>query len=299
MSNSTNNFFRHLDILTTGTTTVSDQSTANTDIIFAGTSSSNEPTLQFIGSVDVTNTYSLRSVTVAGNPWTEGTPSYGTIALGFRANLDITSGVRVIDGQLNIQSFYGTNVAFGGNSLIDDNGTLNSSGARQQSPATTLDGTMLLGANGANQASFAGEGLVGNGTLRQIGKDDLTFVDYVGPGVHLDIRSGTLAAGGAVGGIDGTIGPVNGRGPSLGPTATFEFFGYGFSSTDTKTATFDSSTGLLSLIDSRGQDVGDFHFSGNARGLNVSVVPDSGFNAGYVAITDHPRSASAIPITFT
>lgn len=296
----------HIVTLTSGTTTISDQSTANTDIIFAGTSLNNEPTLQFIGSATyegsdaVTNAYSTRSLTVAGDPWQEGTPAYGSVSLGFRATLEVTNGVHVTDGQLSINSNYVTNVTYGGNSIIDDGGTLNSGGPRYYSAGSTVDGTITLGTNGANQLSFAGDGLLGNGTIRQLGKNDLTRVDYVAPGVHLDIRSGTLMVAGATGRFDGTIGPANGsRGPSLGSSATVEFFGYGFSPTDTQTAKFDTSTGLLSLLDSSGGTVGDFHFSGNASGLNVSVVQSSGFNAGYVAITDHPGTASPIPITFT
>jgi hypothetical protein len=121
--------------------------------------------------------------------------------------------------------------------------------------------------------------------------------------VHFDIQKGELTIGSSFGHFDGTIGPTSGSGPSLGPTADVIFYPEGFSLSQVQTAKFDTSAGLLSLIGSTGQNLVDFHFAGNASGLNVSIQPDPtahpGIVGSYLTITDHPGSVSPIPIAFS
>jgi hypothetical protein len=65
----------------------------------------------------------------------------------------------------------------------------------------------------------------------------------------------------------------------------------------TASASFDTTTGMLSLLDASGNDLGDFHFAGDASGLYVNRIS----SAGFVTINDTDQSFGAngnIPITF-
>ena len=188
-----------------------------------------------------------------------------------------------------------------GNSSINGSATLNDGGGgRPPGTEFILNGTVTVGALGANHLNLAQvAALGGNGTIRQTGQNDVTSVGNVAPGVHFDIQKGELTIGSSFGEFDGTIGPTSGSGPSLGPTADVVFYPEAFSVSQVQTAKFDTSAGLLSLLGATGRDLADFHFSGDARGLGVSVTPSTGPGvASFVSITDHPGSVSPIPITF-
>ena len=307
MSNKSNDFFGQLlkllpnDIvlLTSGETTVSDQSVDGKDFIFASMSSSNAPTLQFIGGFPTIHSYSPQSLLVAGN---------GNVDVGFGIRLEITNGVNVLFGQLNLSEPFGSVVTLDGNSSINGGGTLTDAGGGTPPGAGfivngtfILNGTMTVGSFGSNHLNLAQvASFEGNGTIRQTGTNDITSVGNVAAGVHFDIQKGALQIGSSFGQFDGTIGPTSGSGPSLGPSANVVFYPEGFSVSQVQTAKFDTSGGLLSLLGGAGQDLADFHFSRDARGLNISVMPSSGPSvSSFVSMTDHPGSVSPIPITFS
>lgn len=205
----------------------------------------------------------------------------------------MTNGVAVLGGELFIYDLY-SSTTLGGNSLIDANGSLNDyGGGAPGGGAVILNGNINVGSLGTNTLTLPNVG--GIGTILQTGGNDVTGISgSVGSGVDLDIRSGKLVVGSSFGYVAGTIGPANGKGPSLGPSASFTFFTAGFNPSDVETATFDTSTGLLSFMDARGQTLyNPLHLSGDASGLNVSTA------GGGITITDHPGSISPISITFS
>ena len=301
MPNAGNVFFRHLDILTTGTTTVSDQSTANTDIIFAGTSSSNEPTLQFMPpaafnpSPDENLVYSVRSLTAAGVPWLGFGPAYGAVNLGFETTLNVTNGIYISDGELSFTQGIGSNVTLDGNSIIDNGGTVtDAGGGRQGGTSINVNGTVIVGPDGANVFDPGVTEVNGPGVIRELGKNDVVSVGAVGNNFRIDDRAGAFSSFSNIANFSGTIGPAAGsNAPSLGPNATVNLSLLNNTAATVMAADFNTATGMLSLLDASGGDVADFHFTGNPRGLNLSVQ-----NYGLV-VTDHPGTSSAIPITFT
>ena len=106
MSNTGNSYFgqisklfpNNIEVLTSGVTSVGDQSADGKDFIFAGTSSSNAPTLQFIGGLGTVHSYAPRSLLVAGN---------GNVDVGFQSKVEITNGVNVLFGQMNLSTVPG------------------------------------------------------------------------------------------------------------------------------------------------------------------------------------------------
>lgn len=284
----------HTEILTSGTKTVSDQSADGKDFILAGTASS-PPTLQFIGGLGTTHSYSPRSLLVAN----------GNVDVGFSSTVEVTHGVQVFSGQLNVSETFGSVLTLDGVSAINGGASINDAGGlRPTGSEFILNGTLTLGSVGANHLNLGQvAGLGGNGIIRQSGQADVTDVGNVAAGVHFDIRKGELQIGSSFGEFDGTIGPTSDKGPALGPTADVIFFPAAFLVSQVQTAKFDTSAGVLSLLNSTGRDLVDFHFSGNASGLNVSTQPDPtahpGIVGSYLTITDHPGSISPIPITFS
>lgn len=278
--------------LTSGTTTISDQSATGTDYIFAGTASSSEPTLQFIGNVDATYSYGIGSVTVDGH----SSPSYGALNLGFRSQVEVARGITVNNGDLSIdQNSPGSVLTLDGNTTIDNGGTIaDASGGVRTGDGVTLNGDITVGSKGANKLSLQVSYLQGNGTIRETGAADSVSVGTVTNGINFDVQKGTLAIGGVAAKFDGTIGPANGvAGPALGRDATVTYDTDGLDFSKITSASFDTSTGLLSFPAAAG-GVATLHFAGDARGLNLSVVNGVG-----VVITDHPGTTSPIPITFT
>src|ERR1700712_3299183 len=108
-------FPNNIEVLTSGVTTVSDQSADGKDFIFAGTSPSSPPTLQFVGGLGTVHSYSPRSLLVAGN---------GNVDVGFQSKVEVTNGVNVLFGQLNLSETFGSVVTVDGNSSINGGGTL-------------------------------------------------------------------------------------------------------------------------------------------------------------------------------
>jgi hypothetical protein len=291
--NDLSQYLQELAILTSGTTTVSEGSKISSAYIFAGTSLTNEPALQFLGQNGATDTYSVDSL-IAG---------YGAVELGFQTDVNVTDGAQVLFGQLGIGQGIGSVLTLDGNSMVNAGGTLvDDGGGFSAGAALQLDGTITVGAVGSNNLTLSDIAeVVGNGTIVQTGKNDVTNVGAVGTGVHFDIQSGELTIGSSVGSFGGTIGPVNGQGPALGSTASIAFYPAEFATSQLQSVKFDTSTGVLSFLGASGQDLTDWHFSGNARGLDVSVQTytyQPGVTGSYISITDHPGSISPIPITF-
>ena len=277
-----------LAVLTSGTTTISEPVADGTNFILAGTST-NAPTLQFIGGIGTANAYSIGSF-IADN---------GNVNVGAGATVDVTNGVQVLGGALNLDQSYGSLVTLDGNSTINGGGSVNDeAGGAYVGAGFIINGTIDVGSVGANGLGLASlDGLGGNGTIRQTGQSDVTDVGAVGSGLHFDIRAGELTIGSSFGTFDGTIGPTNGNGPALGPTGTVDFYPAGFLISEVQGASYDTSTGMLALLASNGRDLANFHFSGNASGLDVSMTAAS--TGSFVSITDHPGTPSVIPITFS
>lgn len=272
------------DILQSGTDTVSNQFQDTTNFVLIGTSVSTAPTLRFIGGTDQSHPYLVNSLLVEN----------GQIDLGFRTDLTVTSGIAVLGGQLLINDFY-SSTTLNGSGLISANGTLvDNGGGAQGGGVVNINGTLTVGSIGANKLELPGVG--GDGTILQTGNADVTSISgNVGSGVHLNIQAGNVTVGSSFGAFLGTIGPTNGKGPSLGPSASLTYETAAFNPTNVQSATFDTSTGILSFLNASGQTLyNPLHFSGNARGLNIST--SSGMA---VTITDHPGAGSVIPITFT
>jgi hypothetical protein len=306
------------EVLTSGVTTVSDQSADGKDFILAGMSSSDAPTLQFIGGFATRHSYSPQSLLVAGN---------GNVDLGFGVIGEITNGMNVLFGQLNWSVPVGSDVTFDGNSSINGGGTLTDAAGLRPNGAGSiengtfiLNGMMTVGSIGSNKLDLAnGAALAGNGTIRQTGTNDITSVGNVAAGVHFDIQKGELIIAGQFSDeFNGTIGPANGSGPSLGPSADVVFYPEGnrtpqiavVRNLQVQTAKFDTSAGLLSPLGANGQDLADLHFSGDASGLNISFTPSTqdssqdyiptpDYIPPFVSITDHPGTPSPIPIAFS
>lgn len=256
--------------------------------IFAGTAASSQATLQFLGSTSVTNSYSIGSVNAIA--------AYGTVAAGFRSDVTIQNGINALASHLTIQQATGSVLNINGNDVIDFNSVLDdASGGAQAGAAAVINGTLTVGAFGTNSLGLSGlAALGGTGTIRQVGQHDTTAVGNVGAGLDFDIRAGTLTIGSSFGTFRGTIGPANGNGAALGPLASITYDPAAFSAYEVQSATFDTSTGLLSFLNASNQTLyNPFHFRGDASGLNISV-------SGYVmTITDHPGAGSPIPIKFT
>ena len=289
----------HFVTLTSGTTTISDQSTANTDVIFAGTSLNNEPTLQFIGPATFTGyypdnrAYSVSSLTVAGNPLTGGSPVYGALGIDYSTNLTVTNGILVSDGQLNVTQGVGSGLILNGNSQIDNGGTFTDAGRGRQSGASiTINGTLTLGANGTNvfYPNVAGV----SGVVRELGKNDSVSISQVGTNFRIDDRAGTFSSVSSVSNFTGTIGPApSSNAPILGKDATIDLFLNNNVASTIYEAYVNTSSGIISFLNNSGKDVYDAHFTGNAHGLNIST------QQSFLVLTYHPGTASPTPITFS
>ena len=104
---------RQVDFLSAGITTAAIQPGSLTDYIFAGTAATGRATLQFLGSTNATDSYSIGSVNAIA--------AYGTIAAGYRADVTIQNGINALASHLAIQQTTGSLLTINGNDVIDFN----------------------------------------------------------------------------------------------------------------------------------------------------------------------------------
>ena len=183
-----------LDILTSGTTVATD----GTDYIFAGASGADKPTLQFIGATDVTNAYSVSSLTADG---IDNARAYGSIDVGYRAQAEVTNGLHINDGELDLTQGPGSVVTLDGTSSINNGGTLSDqAGGAHFGAGIVVNGTINVGVSGSNTLNIDSvDGLGGTGIIRQTGKNDLTEIPGSNSGLHFDVRNGELFIGSSYG----------------------------------------------------------------------------------------------------
>jgi hypothetical protein len=293
-------------ILTTGTTTIADQSASGTNFIFAGTAADTAPTLQFLGGSTnpggMNVTYFPGSFTTNG-PGTNSSPSaFGNVTVGTLApyfandtpaSVVVTNGVDLNNGVISVYETPRSVLTLDQNDELTNGGTLAVSSPRALGDFN-INGTLTLGALGKNALDVGTVVLGGKGTIKQLGENDQTGIGWaVNSGVTL-VADGGIISLYDVRDFKGTIGPA-GVGPNGNSIGIFgEIALYGVSVTS---ATFDTSTGTLSLMNANGADVGDLHLAGNAANITLNKVTVSG--STYVALNEGgaPEQGN-IPIKF-
>jgi hypothetical protein len=120
--------------------------------------------------------------------------------------------------------------------------------------------------------------LNGNGVVMIQGQNATVTVGAVGPGTTFEVIAGTLAIEDPLS-FAGTIGPTNGPGSAaIGVAGEVNVY----NALATAGATFDTSTGVLSLLDSVGQVLANLHLAGDVSGVHVTKFA----GADYIAIND-------------
>jgi hypothetical protein len=233
-------------------------------------------------------------------------------------NLIVQGGFQVRDGALTSYMTAGTTLTLDGNSTITSSTDVNpATGALVQSSyqvstndtgptlGTTLDlnGTITLGAIGQNILGLEDVNTVG-GTVISNGEGDLVHVG-INPNGDPDEGIGTTTGtdfqlnGGVMtilgpSGFGGTIGPVSSSAPNapvLGIFASVEIL----NAMAAASATFDTSTGVLSILDASNHDIGDIHMAGDPSGLFLNLSPGGVLN---LHDTGGQSFQGNIPLTF-
>ena len=92
-------------------------------------------------------------------------------------------------------------------------------------------------------------------------------------------------------GFNGTIGPAS-DGLAIGILGEVDIF----NAPSVTKASFDTTTGMLSLLNNAGGDVGNIHFAGTATGLRLNFAT---FGGAHFALTDGSTAGQGnIPLTF-
>lgn len=157
----------------------------------------------------------------------------------------------------------------------------------------TDNGTVNLGALGTNVLNLNNVTLAGSGFIQQQGENDATYVSAVS-GVDFAVSGGTLTLANPTG-FNGTIGPIS----ATSGAAAMGTFGQVdiMNAMNVAKGSFDTTTGMLSLLNSAGSDMGDIHFGGVATGLRLTQEPARGSSSAYLAINDQGTGGN-IPLTF-
>jgi hypothetical protein len=219
---------------------------------------------------------------------------YGAVKMGAGSVAEVTSGVNINNGVLTVDQQAGAQLVLDGTSLLSNGGSLIATSPGGQG-TVTVNGTVTLDAVGHNTLDLDGVRVNGDGAVIQRGEDDMTHVHKVS-GVQFQIDGGALVIDDALP-FDGTIGPAPGAldNDAIGLFGLVEVLG---GALNTAAASFDTSSGILSLFNGGGQYLGGLRFSGDASGLSLSVT--TGLPTNYLAITDHPGgSGGSIPVAFT
>ena len=284
-------------ITLTGTSNTSLTLGQDTDdlFIFAGTSLGNSPTLQFLGtggtgSNNTTGAFILNG-TAASNA-----PAFGNIIQNANANVVDSGGFQITDGTLSDTMASGTTLAIGNTSTLANGGTLSiSSGGKG---TFSVNGTINLSALGTNVLNLKDVNVTGSGVINQQGENDTTYVSSV-TGTDFQINSGVLALENPTG-FNGTIGPVSASAgaAAMGVLGQLDIM----NAMSVAAGSFDTTTGVLSLLNSAGSDLGNIHFAGVATGLHLTQEPARGSSSAYLAINDQGTSGNGaggnIPLTF-
>ncbi|MDR3531658.1 MAG: hypothetical protein P4L90_14035, partial [Rhodopila sp.] len=265
-----------------GTTTFRSFEADGNDYIFAGISQSlgSLPVMSFItGSLNFPD-----SVIVGTAP--SSSPAYGEITQGPFSYVQILDGMQATNGTLTIDQKVGARMVLDGNSQIGDGGTIDVSS--NGTGTFTLNGTITLNPLGSNLLDLQNEYLNGHGTVVQQGENDTTQVGRVASGTTFELTGGTLAIEKPLS-FRGTIGPLGSPG-----NAAIGIFGEVavYNALDTVRATFDTSTDVLSLLDSCGRDLGNFHLSGDVSGVHLTKFSEPAFN--YIAMNDSGNSGIGV-----
>jgi hypothetical protein len=267
-----------------GVTVVGDK-----DYVFAGASQSaaDLPVLQFLsGTATTVNSFSL-----GVSP--PGARQYGSVVQGAGSNVEVTSGANINNGVLTVNQQAGAHLVLDGTTLLRNGGSLIGTSPGEQG-TIVVNGTVTLDPVGHNTLDLDAVRVAGHGAVIQRGEDDITHVHKVG-GVQFQIDGGALVIDDALP-FDGTIGPALGdpATKAIGFLGLVEVLG---GALNTAAASFDTSSGVLSLFNSGEQYLGGLRFSGDASGLSLGVT--TGLPTNYLSITEHPGGGGSIPITFT
>jgi hypothetical protein len=274
-----------------GVTTIADHQADGNCYILDGASDSvaDLPVLSFLN--DTTN--KLSSVFV-GDPSSTVPPvgaGYGGMVLGVNAHVKIAHGLTVSNGTLNVDEAPSSVLELNGSSRLEHNGTLTvGSFSNQGSMKLDHNATLTLDVIGSNRLNLAGVKVTGSGTIVNAGESDITRVGSVGKHVTIAVQNGELDID-RPGVFDGTIGPSTGTGQAIGLFGEVRLF----QAMNAASATFDTSTGFLDVLNSSGQDLAHLHFGGDASDLVLSKV--SGQN--YLSIVDQPGRTGDVPISYT
>lgn len=257
--------------------------------ISAGTALGTAPTLQFLGTDGTGSSNTVGALTVKGTPGSPNKPAFGAIAQNAHANVTSTRGLQINDGTFSDTMASGTTLSASGSSSIANGGTATLSSG---SLATfDVNGTITMSSLGDNVLNLSDVKVAGSGVIVQQGEDDSTSVSSV-TGTDFQITGGDLELANPTG-FNGTIGPIS---ASSGAAAMGAFGQVDIlNAVSVAKGNFDTTTGMLSLLNSAGGNVGTIHFSGVATGLRLTQEPTG--HRPYLAINDQGTGGN-IPLTF-
>jgi len=264
--------------------------------IFAGTSPSDAPTLQFLGTGGLGSISITGALIVNGTPGSANAPAFGKITQAAHTHVIDRGGFQITDGTLTDTMTGHATLAIENAGTLANGGSLTVSSSGQGT--VRIDSTVSLGALGANVLNLNDVNVVGTGVVNQQGENDATFVSSVS-GVDFAVNSGTLTLADLTG-FKGTIGPASAAAdaPAMGIFGEVDIL----NALDVARGSFDTTTGVLSLVNSAGTDLGDIHFAGVASGLRLNQVPSIGGHSPHLAINDQGTSGNGaggnIPLTF-
>jgi hypothetical protein len=283
--------------LAPGTTTTFQFGLDNGDsFIFAGTSLGDAPTLQFLGIGGFGSTNTTGALVVKGTPGSPNAPAFGKITQAAHADVVDRGGFQITDGALTDTMAGRATLTIENTSTLANGGSLTVSSAGQGT--VRIDGTINVGAGGTNVLNLNDVNVVGTGVVIQQGENDTTLVSSV-KGVDFVVDGGTLTLANPTG-FNGTIGPISAAAaaPAMGIFGEVDVL----NAMDVAKGSFDTTTGMLSLLNSAGADLGDIHFAGDPSGLHLTQVPAFPGHSAHLAINDQGTSGDGaggnIPLTF-
>jgi hypothetical protein len=310
----------------TGSGTVFNPATDNGDnYIFTDASvlSFDIPGMNFIGSATLVNTNPLLSTTnqaeITQNP-DDPAPGSAPVDVEIQGGLQISGGfANDVFGTAELDDTMqpGTGLTIDGTSNLNLGGvfrivSLDEPGTPTADTTVRLTGTINESPLGTNIVDFSQTNLIG-GTIVADGENDRielggdpsgtpppdTF--STGPGTDVGtnfiLEDGTLAVG-SLTAFQGSIGPLptsstfNGSAPTaMGFLAEVDIR----NAMNVASASFDTSTGLLSFLNASSTPLASWHFSGDASGLVLNMT-----SSGLLVLTDETSSnhGGNIPITF-
>ena len=274
-------------MLQPGTTIFHSHQTNGKDYIFAGTSQSQAdlPVMSFVHNSS--NTLGTVSVgTVPASPH-----FYGEIKQAKQSFVQIANGIMVTDSTLLIDQAADAKLVLDGSSSLNG-GTINAS-----TGTLVLNGTITSAPGPVTLLDLSKEKLQGQGTIIQQGESGTIKVGQVASGIKFQIAGGVLEIDDPLS-FKGTIGPLPyGNNLALGIFGEVDVY----QALDTARATFDTSTGILALLNNKGRDLANVHFAGNISGLHLTKLANPSIN--YIAINDQETGGIGvggnIPVSLT